>query len=533
MRKLKFSLSLSRHLRSGQSPSQAVLEFALALPVLLMLIFGIIDFALLFQAWLSVENIARQTIRYAVTGEYNPYYCQFAPAPDGTANCAGDSYLAEQDYARLRSIKAAAQQWEVAIFKNGTTVQSAKGYLNVTICSSRDADQNRVSDFDWTIPIMATTTYAKCVLHSDPTVAQEDAGGPGDNVFVFVDFNHPLITPFLSQIWPMVHLVSYRQGVVETFRTSHSIAQVGQGLQSTPTNTDTPTPSNTPTFTPSPTLTPSPTPTLTFTPTMTPSKTATPSLTPTPDCSLYNFTGGFVLTTYSGGTLPRVQIGIENAAPDDAYISSLTFVWASYDGAVPSQDLNRIRFNGVALSNTDDPGSPSTWSGIALLAAGSNPQFQFDYVDTDAQWPDRVPASSFGLSVGLSNGCTVTLNAIPFATLTPTITLTPSRTPSPTITLTPSRTPTRTPITPTRTPTITLTPSKTPIPTITRTPTKTFTPSPRPPTNTPTPFYTRTPVPPTPAPTNTRPPAPTRTPIPIPTNTRTPVPTRTPIGGGG
>ncbi len=58
------------------SRSQALLEFALALPILLMLLFGIIDLAALFQAWLTVENIARQTVRYAVTGQYDPTFCQ-------------------------------------------------------------------------------------------------------------------------------------------------------------------------------------------------------------------------------------------------------------------------------------------------------------------------------------------------------------------------------------------------------------------------------------------------------------------------
>src|SRR6185436_3678568 len=85
---------------SRSSPSQALLEFALALPILLMVIFGIVDFALLFQAWLSVENVARQTIRYAVTGEYDSAHC--ADGDDvGEDACAGDGKEDEVDDARL------------------------------------------------------------------------------------------------------------------------------------------------------------------------------------------------------------------------------------------------------------------------------------------------------------------------------------------------------------------------------------------------------------------------------------------------
>ena len=132
---------------------------------------------------------------------------------DGTP-CAGASYQAEQDYTRILSIHEASQQWMVAIFRDGSAGQSDKGYLHLTICSDHRVDINgTLTPYTFTTPIMASSTYAACALNGTPV---ENAGEPGDNVFIFVDFNHPLITPFLSQVWPMVHLVSYRQGVVET-----------------------------------------------------------------------------------------------------------------------------------------------------------------------------------------------------------------------------------------------------------------------------------------------------------------------------
>jgi len=57
---------------------QAVVEFALAIPILLMLVFGIIEFARILQAWLALENGARFGLRYAITGNYDPQFCQFA-----------------------------------------------------------------------------------------------------------------------------------------------------------------------------------------------------------------------------------------------------------------------------------------------------------------------------------------------------------------------------------------------------------------------------------------------------------------------
>ena len=55
--------------------AQSMVEFALTLPVLLLLIFGIVEFGRVLQAWLALENGARFAIRYAVTGNFNPAYC--------------------------------------------------------------------------------------------------------------------------------------------------------------------------------------------------------------------------------------------------------------------------------------------------------------------------------------------------------------------------------------------------------------------------------------------------------------------------
>lgn len=58
--------------------AQGMVEFALVLPILLALIFGIIEFGRIFQAWLSVQNSARFAVRYAVTGQYDTDYCDDA-----------------------------------------------------------------------------------------------------------------------------------------------------------------------------------------------------------------------------------------------------------------------------------------------------------------------------------------------------------------------------------------------------------------------------------------------------------------------
>jgi hypothetical protein len=197
------------------SRSQALLEFALALPILLMLIFGIIDLAALFQAWLTVENIARQTVRYAVTGQYDLAFCVDLDS-SGEA-CDSEE---EQDIARLESIKDYADRQTIALFYTPGAQQPEIGYLNVTICSSRDADpKDDIPDF--TFYESSSANYSDCQKNGAST---SDAGAPGDRVIIAVDFNHPYITPIFNQVWPMTHLFSHREGIVEMFRVPRLIA---------------------------------------------------------------------------------------------------------------------------------------------------------------------------------------------------------------------------------------------------------------------------------------------------------------------
>lgn len=45
-------------------------EFAIVLPILLLVLFGLIEFARMFQAWVVLQNSARTAVRLAITGQY-------------------------------------------------------------------------------------------------------------------------------------------------------------------------------------------------------------------------------------------------------------------------------------------------------------------------------------------------------------------------------------------------------------------------------------------------------------------------------
>jgi Flp pilus assembly protein TadG len=54
--------------RFGQS-GQSIVEFGMVSIVFFFLVFGIIDFARMFQSWVTVQHAAREGARYAVTGQ--------------------------------------------------------------------------------------------------------------------------------------------------------------------------------------------------------------------------------------------------------------------------------------------------------------------------------------------------------------------------------------------------------------------------------------------------------------------------------
>jgi hypothetical protein len=58
--------------RFGDDTGSNMVEAALLTPLLLLLTFGIVDFAMLFTTYLALENGVSQASRYAVTGNLVP-----------------------------------------------------------------------------------------------------------------------------------------------------------------------------------------------------------------------------------------------------------------------------------------------------------------------------------------------------------------------------------------------------------------------------------------------------------------------------
>lgn len=426
--------------------AQGLVEFALILPVLLLTIFVIVELARVLHAWLAVENGARFGVRYAVTGEFDDAQCWVLYPATG---CVTES---QEDGARIPSIKEAAQVGAVAILKNdAVTTVGDPGYFKVTVCSSKETVAYLPSDPD-------TPTAADCV-------PVEDGGGPGDRVIVTIDFDHPLITPMLSTVWPDLHLSAKREGIVEQFRTARVVGLPATASGPTPTPSNTPTPSDTPT------------PPATATPSNTPTPTNTPTATPLPDCGLLNLKK---MEIKNGN---EIKFRVENKNNAAAKLISTILEWEPDKNG--SAKIDYFKFAKIKYWGGDsDNAIIGPISSNVVIVGNKN-----------ENWSSKVknppPLGIWGsfkvtLNFNFPGWGTCPAKAISMVEDEP---IAPTATPVP--------------------PTITPGPSPTPAPTNTPKPPKAT----KVPTNTPDPSWTDTPEPTdTPVPTNTPPGGPTSTP---------------------
>ena len=92
---------LSRRLvrRLGDDTGSNMVEAALLTPLLLLLTFGIVDFAMLFTTYLALENGVSQASRYALTGNLVPGLSREASIMQAMRDATPTLTIADQAFA--------------------------------------------------------------------------------------------------------------------------------------------------------------------------------------------------------------------------------------------------------------------------------------------------------------------------------------------------------------------------------------------------------------------------------------------------
>ena len=336
----------------GKSSAQAMVEFAIALPILLMLLYGILEAGRLLFIYSTIVTASRQAVRY------------------GSATGVGTGgVLRYQDCAGIR---AAAQRAD---------------FLN----SFDDSDILIYHDDgpDPSNPGAGLNKVPYC------TGAVDTGFNPTNSNRLIVEINGdffplvPSLVPFLersasSASGPIIGesarsiLVSIAIEVTappSTWQPSTATHTL------TPSPTPSPTPTNTPTRTPTPTTIFTNTPTLTLTPTLVPTNTLVPTATTIPTITLTPTT---IPTGVSGcnalthGTIQRsgnsMTLSITNPVPSPIQIGDIFVVWNHDKGHQTGADKT-LDLLSVSVGSQSWSGSPLPNDGPSVTINASSPLY--------------------------------------------------------------------------------------------------------------------------------------------------------------
>jgi hypothetical protein len=316
----------------GKSSAQAMVEFAIALPILLMLLYGILEAGRLLFIYSSIVTASRQAVRY------------------GSATGVGTSGVLR--YRDCAGIRAAAQRadflnsfddTDIHIFhddgpdpSNPSTGLNKTEYCTGTIDNTfSPTNSSRIvveiaGDFFPIIPSLVPFIERSASTSSGPIM-----GESARTILVSIDI-----------------VVTAPPG---TFQPSTATFTFTPSPSPSPTRTPTPTATRTPTsaFTNTPSLTPVP-PTATLSPTATTPPTATLSPTIIP-------TGVFGCNAMSLGTIQRsgnsMTLTITNPVASPIEIGDIFIVWNHDKGHQTGSDKT-LSLTSVILGSQSWSGSP-------------------------------------------------------------------------------------------------------------------------------------------------------------------------------
>jgi hypothetical protein len=255
--------------RAPKPRGQALLEFGLAAIAMLMILFVIIEGALVLHSYLAIQHAAREAARWAVT--YQPPFrytleqadrLKRGELPEDETPGFGSETEAQWHMRRIGYIKERALQQAVGVSYTISktdeigylgTLSRTVGFLGVRVGRT---------------VIESDDTRRDCGDYLDAEgICWDQQGFPDQPVLVRVDYRWRPIDPLLSGAWPNgVPLRGQAEMVNEGTQWSRlaptrEVPPTPTGYQPTPTNTPVGTPTTTPTPTVTPTFTPTPTPT--------------------------------------------------------------------------------------------------------------------------------------------------------------------------------------------------------------------------------------------------------------------------------
>lgn len=348
----------AKKLTSKKNKAQAMVEFAIVLPILLLLLYGLLEAGRLLFIYSTIVTASRQAVRYgSATGEGSTTVPRYQ-------DCAGIRAAAERvDYLNAFNDEDILIQWDTGpgstakTFCGGSPLPATDASFAPTNNSSRLLVQIKGNYFPIVPKIVGFLERSN--TNGDPIEAQS-----ARTVMVSVSI---FVTAPPSNWKP---------------DTSTPTKTPSPTPSPTPTNTATPTDTPVKTDTPTPTLTPtiSATATVSATVTRTPTITPTASLTPTrvPSC---NTTHGSI--NLPGNNTMTLTITNPNAWP--LMIKDVFVVWNAEKGHLVGNDKS-LWLQSASLGatqfwsgNDDGPSLTITPAAAPVIPAGATVTLTFTF----------------------------------------------------------------------------------------------------------------------------------------------------------
>jgi Flp pilus assembly protein TadG len=376
--------------RRSAYQAQAIVEFAIVLPILMMLLVGILEVGRMIYIYAAVHNASREAVRYASAigrddnGKYKYNYC------------AGIEERARRSAYFVPLTIVIDYYAGTATTPTDTCTDDGSGSDPSVTVSSGDR-----------VRVTVTTTYSTLV-NLIPISPRPVSSWSARTILGLVEMEP----------------IPGGSGGSGSSTSTPTPTPTNTGTPATPTPTstptETPTPTNTPeggvwytltpiptdtpaaTFTPSntPTITPTPTSTFTPTPTFTPTATFTPTLTPTPVPGCGNITHGSLLT---GGNSMAMTITNPH---ESVTILDLRVVWNSLSGAKGSAlALKGVYLDGVQFwSGTSTTGDTVITPTSPVIIPGNNATTSIIFTFDKQYHPNYLGTQQVSISLS-TPGC--------------------------------------------------------------------------------------------------------------------------------
>jgi Flp pilus assembly protein TadG len=114
--------SMTRRLKQRGEYGQSLAEFALLLPVLALIIFGLVDMARAMQSYVTIQEAARDGVRYAVTGRID---C-VGPTIQNRENCIEQAVINRVDSLNnTDTVVTTFRRWDYPTYADPATENNA------------------------------------------------------------------------------------------------------------------------------------------------------------------------------------------------------------------------------------------------------------------------------------------------------------------------------------------------------------------------------------------------------------------------